>query len=365
MTTITSITWDLDPHTKAKHEILKYYLQAWFPILSKTSKKIIYLDGFAGPGIYKNEEEGSPIIAIKAAEGHILKNKLSIIIFWFIEKHPERAKILKRILKEKFPTLPENIQYYVEGAEFAPTLENVLKEMEEKGAKLAPTFAFLDPFGFSGLPMKLIGKLLAYEKCEVLITFMSNFVNRFSDELREEALDELFGTEKWKEVKEISDPNARKDFLLNLYVSQLKKLGGVRYVRTFEMIGKHNQTLYYLVYGTKHWKGLEVMKEAMYKVDRRGTYRFSDLTDVNQMYLTDYVKEEEWVEKASEMIFSKFRGKSVPVERIHQFVVTETPYIFRKKKILKKLEIDGKISDVLNRNKKFTYPKGCTIIFSN
>ena len=26
--------WEADPHTLAKHEILKYYLEAWFPILN-------------------------------------------------------------------------------------------------------------------------------------------------------------------------------------------------------------------------------------------------------------------------------------------------------------------------------------------
>jgi hypothetical protein len=66
------------------------------------------------------------------------------------------------------------------------------------------------------------------------------------------------------------------------------KVGGARYVRSFEMIGNNNQPIYYLVFGTKSAKGLERMKKAMWKVDRRGTYKFSDLTDENQMYLLDY-----------------------------------------------------------------------------
>jgi three-Cys-motif partner protein len=45
--------WSIDAHTKAKHEILRRYLQAWFPILASFSGRIIYLGGFAGPGVYK------------------------------------------------------------------------------------------------------------------------------------------------------------------------------------------------------------------------------------------------------------------------------------------------------------------------
>ena len=28
------VTWSIPPHTQAKHEILRYYLGAWFPILA-------------------------------------------------------------------------------------------------------------------------------------------------------------------------------------------------------------------------------------------------------------------------------------------------------------------------------------------
>lgn len=41
--------WDLEPHTRAKHEILKRYLEAWTPILALGGfPEIIYMDGFAG-----------------------------------------------------------------------------------------------------------------------------------------------------------------------------------------------------------------------------------------------------------------------------------------------------------------------------
>src|SRR6266446_7528365 len=57
--------WELEPHTRAKHEILRRYLQAWMPILAQGGfKNILYIDGFAGPGRYAGGEDGSPIIAV-------------------------------------------------------------------------------------------------------------------------------------------------------------------------------------------------------------------------------------------------------------------------------------------------------------
>jgi hypothetical protein len=55
--------WQAEPHTFAKHKILETYLIARAPILSSLLRKIrsrkgylLFVDGFAGPGIYKRDE---------------------------------------------------------------------------------------------------------------------------------------------------------------------------------------------------------------------------------------------------------------------------------------------------------------------
>ena len=64
----SGVTWDLLPHTAAKHAILHQYLGAWFPILGiGTARELYYFDGFAGPGEYTRGEVGSPLIALDAA----------------------------------------------------------------------------------------------------------------------------------------------------------------------------------------------------------------------------------------------------------------------------------------------------------
>ena len=65
------VIWDADPHTIAKIAILKNYLHAWFRILAKTRRgqTLLYVDGFAGPGYYKNHHEGSPLAALNTATG--------------------------------------------------------------------------------------------------------------------------------------------------------------------------------------------------------------------------------------------------------------------------------------------------------
>ena len=362
-----SPTWDIKPHTKAKHEILRRYLGAWFPILSKWSGRIIYLDGFAGPGIYSKGEDGSPVIALQTAEKHVLSRQFADteMSFIFIEKAPAIAKKLEEVLTNRFPNLPKNIKYtIIPGAEFAPTFESVLDKLDEQNAKLAPTFAFIDPFGFSDFPMSLISRLLNCERCEVFITFMAGFVRRFNDKAREPALNELYATEEWKKIHEIADSDQKEKFLVSLYERQLRKLGGAKYVRSFGMMSANNQIIYYLVFATKHLKGLEVMKEAMWKVDPTGTYKFSDVTGFEQTRLMNFQSEPYWVQNAAEMVYQHFRGKTATEKEVHKFVVSNTQYIYRKT-ILQSLEKcqPSKILNVSNRKKRFSYPKGCTITF--
>lgn len=64
MATPTTILWPLDPHSKAKHSVLRNYLDAWLPILGSGSERILFVDGFAGPGEYEGGEEGSPLVRV-------------------------------------------------------------------------------------------------------------------------------------------------------------------------------------------------------------------------------------------------------------------------------------------------------------
>lgn len=359
--------WEIEEQTKAKHQILEEYLKAWFPIIGRWQGRILYVDGFAGPGTYKNGEDGSPIIAIRTALEHNMLSENTKITFAFIEQNKERSEILKKILKEKFTNLPDRFYYEVDTSEFTKRLGTLLDIIDADGAKLAPTFAFLDPFGYSDIPITLIGRFLEHEKCEVLITFMTGFVNRFLDPTHERAITALYGSEKWKEARLITETNERLNFLLNLYIEQLQIVTGVKYVRSFRMIRSDNHEVYNLIFCTNHWKGLEVMKKAMLKVDRRGTYTFSGRLGFAQTFLFDNTDESTWMPQIAQKIFQRFKGQTVNVEAIHKFVITDTDNIF-KKEILKYLEKQNP-SLILNvtkrKTKALSYPDGCHIQFAS
>ena len=64
--------WERPAHTKAKHDILVKYLQAWFGIMGSSQyvTRAGVIDGFAGPGVYINGEPGSPMLVVDALLDH-------------------------------------------------------------------------------------------------------------------------------------------------------------------------------------------------------------------------------------------------------------------------------------------------------
>lgn len=362
MSNVPETLWHLEPHTKAKHEILRRYLQAWFPIMSRWNGRILYIDGFAGPGEYLAGELGSPVIAINTAIGHELKLTTEIV-FRFIEAREDRCEHLEEVLLKI--ELPDNIKYRVECSKFDESLTSLFDELDEQGKRIAPTFAFIDPFGYSQTPFHVIERIMKNKRCEVLITFMSGFLNRFkSDSHKKGAFDLLFGTTEWREIILDPDPDEKSEKkIVEFYQNRLEAVA--KYVRTFEMINESNQPIYHLIFGTNSIKGLKEMKRAMWNVDETGMFSFSDRTDPRQ---TTLIKSEPDYQQLKWMIVNKFKGNTVSIEEIEYFVVVETPFreTHFKKRILREMEYANppEMSIVGNhRARRGSYPKGTTVRF--
>ena len=207
--------------------------------------------------------------------------------------------------------------------------------------------------------MRLIRDLLAADKCEVLFNFMYDSVTRFvSDEQPNVAqhFDELFGTTE-SEHRQASalTGKERKIFLRDLYKRQLCEVGGFPFVRDFEMMDvDRGRTAYFLMFGTRHHKGLEVMKDAMWAIDPVAGVRFSGYAG-NQLMM--FAEEPDFT-PLREALLDRFAGELVTVEAIERFVIEETDYkkTQYKKQVLKVLEEEGMVVCESDRKLRLTYP---------
>lgn len=359
------IVWELEPHTEAKHLILRNYLRAWFPIMGSSNDHLLFIDGYSGPGQYKNGEDGSPIIAIKEALNYYENCKKHNwkkpqISFIFIEQDKEICTHL--LNKIKSISLPKEIRIKIVNSNFLKVIEDMVNYFEENKAILAPAFIFIDPFGYD-LRFELVAKLMNNPKCEVFINFMYEFINRFITRDKQQAImGRLFGSEEWKNLKlEDKEPSERKEAIHELYKYQLET-HAAKYVRSFEMKGKKNSTKYFLFYATNHKRGLERMKDAMWKVDAGGNYTFGDRTNPSQGVLFGLEPDFNLLKR---IILDKYLGKIVKIDEVEDFVLCETPFrkAHIKNPILAPMERNNEIAIHTERKKKCSYPSNTLIEF--
>ena len=56
-------------HHRAKHELLRRYMDVWLPKLGFSYGQVALVDGFASAGRYRDGQRGSPLIMLDAYVG--------------------------------------------------------------------------------------------------------------------------------------------------------------------------------------------------------------------------------------------------------------------------------------------------------
>jgi three-Cys-motif partner protein len=108
-------------------------------------------------------------------------------------------------------TLPPNFSVIVEGGVTFETAFTKRYSSFMRSGRLIPTFAFIDPFGWTGAPFSLVKQILAQRSCEVFVNFMYEEINRFIGHQDQVAnFDSFFGTEEWKRCVNASDPREKQ-----------------------------------------------------------------------------------------------------------------------------------------------------------
>jgi hypothetical protein len=186
-----------------------------------------------------------------------------------------------------------------------------------------------------------------------MIDSIRRFLTHPDQEIRNQIVD-LFGSKDALSIADGSDD--REERLRRLYQQQLKTVA--KHVRCFEMKDQDGRAIYDLFFATNHELGNVRMKEAMWKADSEGDFRFSDATDQGQTVL--FRKEHD--DTVFRLIAANFGGKETSVKTLRSFIEDETPYLAKHlRSSLKHAETTGSI-DVLPKKssgglrRKGTFP---------
>lgn len=273
---------EIEPHTKAKHQVLEEYLKNWIVTLCGNNiaqeKTITIIDGFCGGGIYidkenKTEWEGSPIRMIKIVEEalEIVKTKKSKpdyrlnFKFIFIDHIKEHIECLKLQITKA------GLQNYVENPELCEFIHDEFEKVvdrciDEVKKRKGSSFWFLDPFGYTDVLPSTIRKIINLKKSEILWNFMIDYIKRFlKDERLGKALQTIEAGDYFSFADiENFDSIEQKSYIRNELLRLCREKCQVPFIWTFALMPKFKTVLYYLVHLSSHPTALKVMKETLW-----------------------------------------------------------------------------------------------------
>lgn len=360
--------------SRVKAVIVTKYFLAWANVMMGSQdryagnygNRIAYLDLFAGPGRYEDGTKSAPLMILeKAIADEKLRSRLVTI---FNDGDEQCTHELQRVIAD----LPgvETLRYPPQVLHGEVGTE-IIKLFEQ--AKMAPTFFFVDPWGYKGLSLGLINAVLKDWGCDCIFFFNYNRISMgLSNELVEEHMNALFGEERAERLRKKLHgllPEERELVIVEELCEALKDTAaGKRYVLPFRFrTDSGKRTSHHLIFVSKNFKGYEIMKGVMARESSSSdqgvpSFEYSPAS-VRQPLLFELSKP---LDELEGMLLKDFTGQTLTFREIYKRHNVDRPYIERNyKDALLKLEAAGAISTApsVSKRSKGTFGPKVTVKF--
>lgn len=252
--------------TEIKHYALRLYLEAAARILG-SKWDIRYVDCCAGPwnstdSNYSDTSFGIALQVLKAAREELsARNRVLSIECLFIEKESEPFQKLSHFAQQHDS---REIRLRAENWDFAERIDEIVRYCSTQRAF---SFILIDPWGWKLAGISQISPLLKLKHGEVLINLMSSFITRFVNDTATD-LSDLLG-EDFPELRSLSGPEL-EFAVVRKYCDLVKREGDFCYVCALPVMKPDSDAFnFYLIYATRHPKGVEVFKNVEKRTEEK------------------------------------------------------------------------------------------------
>ena len=330
-----------------KAEIVAKYFWAWakviIPTAKKWSNKIAYIDLFSGPGRYQDGSKSTPLLILERA---IADPEMSqMLVTLFNDKDSDNTQSLDQAIK-----LIPNIGTL----KYTPIVVNqeVGEEIVEAIKKInyVPTLFFIDPWGYKGLSLELIGAVIKDWGCDCIFFFNYNRINMGLPNVAvDKHMNSLFGQQRADalrgQLRKLQQPYERELVIVEAISQALKEIGG-NYVLPFCFKTDTGiRTSHHLIFVSKNVLGYSIMKEIMAK-ESSSTEQGVPLFEYNSatQYQPLLFELSRPLDDLENMLLNKFADQTLTMEAIYNQHHVGKRYISKNyKEALRKLEQQGKI----------------------
>jgi three-Cys-motif partner protein len=326
--------------SRIKTLICTNYVFTWADIITRKTRsdRIAYVDLYAGPGRYIDGTKSAPLLVLERAIGH--DRMRNMLVTLFNDAAPGHTQSLERAIRALPSIATLRHQPVIITNEVNADLVQTLERPH------VPTFAFVDPFGYKGLSLRLVNAVIKDWACECLFFFNYNRINPgVSNPVVTKHMEALFGAERLAALRTAVRglaPSEREQLVMAAVGDALRELGG-QYVILFRFkMDDADRTSHYLIFVSKNFLGYSIMRGVMAKASSsiiEGVASFE--YNPNRLLL---MPDGRCVGALAESLAADLAGQTMTVEQVFEAHSPHKLYVLRNyKDALMTLEAAGRI----------------------
>lgn len=310
--------------TRHKIKYISDYINNWLYVVENhpESKYINFIDCMCNAGIYNDGTLSTAIEVLKLFKIHSINHPEKIYNLFLNDIDSSRIKVIEQLI-QKLNIDAANIKVYYDNMD----VNTYLKSFEKYSQNFvfgSYSVLFVDPYDFGTVNVSLIRNFSERYYTETIFNYFSsdyrrNIHNATAENKIEKIKKSLLGVLEYKET--MSDEEVLK------VIQDYFKTSKIKYSFAYPFKTKTNVVLYSIVYSTPHLKGLEKIKDSIWKTfDGKEFYKNEDESEKYQLALFD--DEEMTINyyslECKKMILEKFNKQRVKFDEIKEFVLENT-----------------------------------------
>ena len=340
-----------------KAEIVAKYFWALAKVIIKTAKKwktnIAYIDLFSGPGRYKDGSKSTPLLILERAIAD--PDMPQMLVTLFNDKDSNNTQSLQQAI-ESIPDISRlSHKPILLNKEVGEEIVQAIKQINK-----VPTLFFIDPWGYRGLSLELIGAVIRDWGCDCIFFFNYNRINMgLNNPAVKNHMDSLFGRERAEKLREqlASKQPERELIIVEAICQALKEIGG-SYVLPFCFKNESgNRTTHHLIFVSKNVLGYSIMKDIMAGESssaKQGVPSF-EYNPAPPRYPLLYELYRP-LDELENLLLDEFAGQTLTMEKVYNQHHVGKSYIKKNyKQALLKLEAEGQIRANPSKRRKNTF----------
>lgn len=349
-----------------KSEIVAKYFWAWAKVIIKTAKKwsnkIAYIDLFSGPGRYQDGSKSTPLLILERAIAD--PDMPQMLVTLFNDKDSNNTQSLQQAI-ELIPDISRlSYKPIVLNKEVGEEIVQAIKQINK-----VPTLFFIDPWGYKGLSLELIGAVIRDWGCDCIFFFNYNRINMgLNNSAVKNHMDSLFGRERAEKLREelaSKQPEEPELIIVEAIGQALKEIGG-SYVLPFCFKNESgNRTTHHLIFVSKNVLGYSIMKDIMAGESssaKQGVPSF-EYNPAPPRYPLLYELYRP-LDELENLLLDEFAGKTLTMLEVYNQHHVGKRYIKKNyKQALLKLEAEGQIRANPSKRRKNTFGDEVEITF--